>query len=245
MGHEPAQRYQAFAAAEEGCACLNWAVLRVVEVVVYTFHPPKHALHLAVPMGSVRLLQAWQGCCACIDPVAPASLGRRRCARGVGQRCCMAQALRRAAARTPRSRAARSDCGLLGSKGAAGYYCDWVRRLGWSSTLRVAGQRASLQPTHPQQSPTPLLGRSHCKPHVILIGGICESRAARRARLDSATASATSSAAVLFSFTALRPFTHQCESEAGRIQAVLSWRQAWKLRNRLPKPFRHAFVAST
>jgi hypothetical protein len=204
MGHEPAQHYQAFAGAEEGCACLNWAVLRVVEVVVYRFHPRKRALHLVVPKGSVRLLQAWQGWYACIA-LAPASLDRCRCARGVGERCCKAQALRRAAVRTPRSRAARSDCGLWGSQEAAGYYCDRVRRHGWSSILCVAVQRASLQPTHPQPGPTPLLGRSQCKPHVILIGGICESRAARRARLDSATASATSSTAVLFSFTACDP----------------------------------------
>ena len=87
----------------------------------------------------------------------------------------------------------------------------------------------------------PLLGRSQCKPHVILIGGICAPLAARRVRLESATASAASSTAMLFSFTACdRSSTVECD--AGAIQAVLSWRQARKLRNRLSAVFRYPLL---
>lgn len=121
-----------------GAACLCLAVLKAAAEVVYTIHSLKHVLRLAVSTGSLPLLQASPVYPAYTGPAATAWPGRRRYERAGGGDCT-GRACRRAA----RSAAARSDCWLEMSRVVEACCGDWVLRIGWSSTWRVAAQRAS------------------------------------------------------------------------------------------------------
>lgn len=114
MGHAPVQRCRASAEGVVGSACLCLAALKVAAEVEYTSRPQRHVSHPAVTKGSLLLPLASQVCPAGMDPAPTACLGRRRCARGVGERRSTVQSLLEAAGRSPepRSTAARSNCGL-------------------------------------------------------------------------------------------------------------------------------------